>query len=242
MKVQSIQIVAVQLSPHNCILLRLWLSSHHPHGFPATTPQVQSTHDKGCPATKPWVYFSTMKTAIQKSIENSIGKSIEICFFIFLISFKNQSRNQSMKFWKTAILLNKNGFQSQIEFALQPIVRLNFFNLGAFGKSSILIGFSIINHPFWGTPIVGNVQLLLHIFPSTLTFRFQCFTKNDLDGRGWSSNKPCTSKRLWLDRSHNKQNQPKHGANDWSLAFHTPGEVFGPKKANLKHLRRYLED
>ena len=28
-------------------------------------------------------------------------------------------------------------------------------------KSSILIGFSIINHPFWGTPIFGNTHLLL---------------------------------------------------------------------------------
>ena len=28
-------------------------------------------------------------------------------------------------------------------------------------KSSILIGFSIINHPFWGTPIFGNT----HMFP-----------------------------------------------------------------------------
>ena len=26
-------------------------------------------------------------------------------------------------------------------------------------KSSISIGFSIINHPFWGTPIFGNTQL-----------------------------------------------------------------------------------
>ncbi len=26
-------------------------------------------------------------------------------------------------------------------------------------KSFILIGFSIINHPFWGTPIVGNIHL-----------------------------------------------------------------------------------
>ena len=26
-------------------------------------------------------------------------------------------------------------------------------------KSSILIGFSIINHPFWGTPIFGNIQM-----------------------------------------------------------------------------------
>ena len=27
-------------------------------------------------------------------------------------------------------------------------------------KSSILIGFSIINHPFWGTPIFGNTRIL----------------------------------------------------------------------------------
>ena len=27
-------------------------------------------------------------------------------------------------------------------------------------KSSILIGFSIVNHPFWGTPIFGNTHML----------------------------------------------------------------------------------
>ena len=27
-------------------------------------------------------------------------------------------------------------------------------------KSSILIGFSIINHPFWGTPIFANTHIL----------------------------------------------------------------------------------
>ena len=27
-------------------------------------------------------------------------------------------------------------------------------------KSSILIGLSIINHPFWGTPIFGNTQIV----------------------------------------------------------------------------------
>ena len=26
-------------------------------------------------------------------------------------------------------------------------------------KSSILIGFSIINHPFWGTTILGNTHI-----------------------------------------------------------------------------------
>ena len=28
-------------------------------------------------------------------------------------------------------------------------------------KSSILIGFSIMNHPFWGIPIFGNTHILL---------------------------------------------------------------------------------
>ena len=27
-------------------------------------------------------------------------------------------------------------------------------------KSSILIGISIINHPFWGTPIFGNIHMI----------------------------------------------------------------------------------
>ena len=26
-------------------------------------------------------------------------------------------------------------------------------------KSSILVGCSIINHPFWGTPIFGNIHM-----------------------------------------------------------------------------------
>ena len=32
--------------------------------------------------------------------------------------------------------------------------------------SSILIGFSIKNHPFWGTPIFGNNQLLIKVDPT----------------------------------------------------------------------------
>ena len=33
-------------------------------------------------------------------------------------------------------------------------------------KSSILIGFSIINHPFWGTPIFGNTHIYIDVFNS----------------------------------------------------------------------------
>ena len=32
---------------------------------------------------------------------------------------------------------------------------------GGTPKSSILIGFSIINHPFWGTSIFGNTHMNL---------------------------------------------------------------------------------
>ena len=36
-------------------------------------------------------------------------------------------------------------------------------------KSSILIGFSIINHPFWGTPIFGNTHMFFSwLEPSTV--------------------------------------------------------------------------
>ena len=31
-------------------------------------------------------------------------------------------------------------------------------------KSSILIGLFIINHPFWGTTIFGNIHMKLDIF------------------------------------------------------------------------------
>ena len=31
-------------------------------------------------------------------------------------------------------------------------------------KSSILIGFSVINHPFWGTPMFGNIHLTTQIY------------------------------------------------------------------------------
>ena len=30
---------------------------------------------------------------------------------------------------------------------------------GGIPKSSILLGFSLINHPFWGSPIDGNLHM-----------------------------------------------------------------------------------
>ena len=40
------------------------------------------------------------------------------------------------------------------------IVDMGVSKNGGIPKSSILIGFSIINHPFWGTPIFGNTQIV----------------------------------------------------------------------------------
>ena len=35
-------------------------------------------------------------------------------------------------------------------------------------KSSILIGFSIINHPFWGIPIFGNTHMVMVVVNKAL--------------------------------------------------------------------------
>ena len=35
-------------------------------------------------------------------------------------------------------------------------------------KSPILIGFSIVNHPFWGTPIFGNTHFRPAVFPTKI--------------------------------------------------------------------------
>ncbi len=43
---------------------------------------------------------------------------------------------------------------------------------GKTSKSSILIGLSIINHPFWGTPIFGNIHLH-RVFQATPAFEYR---------------------------------------------------------------------
>ena len=37
-------------------------------------------------------------------------------------------------------------------------------------KSAILIGVSIINHPFWGTPIFGNIHIPLQVWLMSFAF------------------------------------------------------------------------
>ena len=44
-------------------------------------------------------------------------------------------------------------------------------NRGGPLKSSILIGFFIINHPFWGIPIFGNTHMNISNFKSQVLSR-----------------------------------------------------------------------
>ena len=58
----------------------------------------------------------------------------------------------------------------------------NKFHMGVFKnsgtpKSSILIGFSITNHPFWSTPIVGSTHIgLLNEILSQFVSNFSKYT------------------------------------------------------------------
>ena len=40
--------------------------------------------------------------------------------------------------------------------------------MGGTPKSSILVRFCLINHPFWGTPILGNPHMYRYMFRITV--------------------------------------------------------------------------
>ena len=72
-------------------------------------------------------------------------------------------------------------------------------------KSSILIGFSIINHPFWGTPIFGNTH-----FPSTAPLfqrlNFRACQLEALRVEAWNPPGHWVHRRwfwhIWVNTSH----------------------------------------
>jgi len=51
-------------------------------------------------------------------------------------------------------------YDEKCESTLEVFSDLDVSNNRGTSKSSIFIGFSIIHHPFWGTPIFGNTYLL----------------------------------------------------------------------------------
>ena len=67
-------------------------------------------------------------------------------------------------------------------------------------KSSILIGFSIINHPFWDTPIFGNIHLFILFIPFLSKLRVVWFRQALRSGTmpGWSDIKIDGSTSIFL--------------------------------------------
>ena len=65
---------------------------------------------------------------------------------------------------------------------------------GGTPKSSILIGFSIINYPFWGTPIFGNTQINPIFRETTISPIFQ---NEDRDGSASRISRVRVSRLQW---------------------------------------------
>ena len=75
--------------------------------------------------------------------------------------------------------------------------------VGFLPKSSILIGFSIINHPFWGTPIFGKTHILLtehwakFLLLRRMSFHGSFFTTINCDWRSRPSLRNVTWAQDW---------------------------------------------
>ena len=73
----------------------------------------------------------------------------------------------NLRWWPLECLLSLDQFTSQMGVSI----------IGGTPKSSILIGFSLLNHPFWGTPIYGNLQVATnHWSPVSCCLTIGCST------------------------------------------------------------------
>ena len=77
---------------------------------------------------------------------------------MFKVHFKLDCRIRYDPFVPSKLTIEHDQLEKKIHMG----VSLN----GGTPKSSILIGFSIINHPFWGTPIFGNTHIAIPHFGS----------------------------------------------------------------------------
>ena len=92
------------------------------------------------------------------------------------------------------------------EFTIKYKVLLQYYKgvseNGGTPKSSILIGFSSINHPFWGTPIFGNTHKVSTIFFKTQYFQdaiiYCIWFTSDFDRYFAHQKKQHVSSELWV--------------------------------------------
>ena len=85
--------------------------------------------------------------------------------------FPHDPQGQPDRYYRVSCPENHDVCEIQNRFAINMGVSLN----GGTPKSSILIGFFIINHPFWGTPIFGNIHICTDTSPIFYIYRHKGF-------------------------------------------------------------------
>ena len=124
-------------------------------------------------------------------------------------------------------------------------------------KSSILIGFSIINHPFWGSPIFGNIHITSYVYDKRSIPRETFFLRDFLPtfhstfAGGCFVVWPKNPTRRGYDQPQPPKSQPQkspeipphHPTSSWHLSFRlqpAPLDLQEPwrKRRRPKHLQR----
>ena len=96
-------------------------------------------------------------------------------------------------------------------------------------KSSILIGFSNVNHPVWGIPILGNTHINDRIL-TPLESKGQEHFRGDWS-TGWGgARQPRPGAKVTRNWALNKGPSPRNPKNPWTLQWKgewTPYDVLG---------------
>ena len=99
--------------------------------------------------------------------------------------------------WEQAIIKMTNIFRRPVSSCFFHNIRTSLPHMGVSKnrgtpKSSILIGFSLINHPFGGTPIFGNTHIVIwqhtHPVAATLFLPLQTFVLLEDRTNPWCKN------------------------------------------------------
>ena len=113
---------------------------------------------------KTWSHFAHLLPGTQESTTR-----FAFCCYLNYIFPKTKSSNSSLSgtayccFLPRCCHFRRQGFNLEStcrkSISVQFLVGNGCFQNRGTPKSSIWIGFSVINHPFWGTPIFGNTQI-----------------------------------------------------------------------------------
>ena len=189
-----------------------------------------------------WYHFSHFN--IQNNHPKLCGETW-ICYALKLGDLVGRNRDRSRLFRRFRWTYRNMSLSSRcrqlgvVERCRQPGVVSEMVEIWVFPKingtpkSSILIGFSIISHPFWGTPIFGNTNMLNSQFSKSGTLTFGRL-------KYWELQFAPASISLTMPKSmvHFRENRsPSWGRHEHCQLFIVAGEVF-PWICELKLTQR----